>query len=342
MRVRRVAWIALFVVCSSVGVVTARASASAGPGRAAAVQGSISSTDDAATTTSGVANNDETFFKRIYGHPTTKKIVTALLVLGLGRRVDFRDVLQSGHLVEIAGAIFHPVRLVRSTFIGLVAAEVWDRVGPLRRLGFFRRKRKGRKEKKVTSYRRVKKSLPKKVQTKGIIEEPQDLEAQPQSQRRRQTFTSKEETFDNLISESQESMNLLSGSDKERLLSNYKVGGGQKQQWHRQWWRWVKKGRNKATRGKKKRSSPRIMAKRKFAMGWIVGHLLSPLLWLTPIGGWIAVCCVVVELVNWLDDKADSSALDTKEMLEFVEPLRSDTIKTILIGSMVGAAISEY
>ena len=313
-------------------------------------------------------SDDENFFfpTRTYEQPIIRNIITTADII-LGRGDDGRN---------FDVDLFGPIRLVRSTLLGLLAAEIWDKVGPLRRLGFFRRRMwKERKEENVTNYRRVKKHMSLKR------DHLDDGETQlfKEGHSRRQTFTSKEKTFDNLISESLESTSLLSVSDKEELLSRYKVGSDEQKHpnqnknqlvdWHRRWSRRrrAKRIRNNKTaigrrakkKKKKKRTSiiPRVMAKRKFAIGWSVGHLLSPLLWLTPVGGWIVVCCVVAELVNSLDDKQQqqidsnyhsSSRKITKiipidkELLEFVGFLRSHTIKTILIGSMVGAAISKH
>jgi len=385
-RIKVLVWItALVVACSSVGVVTTTASSSSSSAAAGPVRRDLRLDPAVPVAASLVAktNNDEatTFFRRISGHLIIRHIfTTALLVLGRGG---------DGHRFDVDYSRTVPIRLMRSTLLGLLASEVWDKIGPLRRLGFFRRRRwRERKEEKVTNYRRVKKHMSVPTTKRNIVETKpgkqqshqdhlDDAQTQLFKDRRRQTFTSKEKTFDSLISESQQSTSFLSVADKERLLSKYKVGAdGQKKQkqkrnqlvvWHRQWSRRrkAKRGSNKKTtagKGKKKKKrtsiSPRVMAKRKFATGFSVGHLLSPLLWITtPVGGWISICCVVAELVNWLDDKqqqqADSNNQSSvtaiikiipvdKEVLEFAEFLRSHTIKTILIGSMVGAAISEY
>ena len=152
----------------------------------------------------------------------------------------------------------------------------------------------------------------------------------PQQQRNKGKgiSTSKTEVFDNLIPESHQSgTNLLSDADKEKAVGVYKVNASSSES-----------QKPKYPSYKKKKSFPwKFTRKHKYTMAFIVGHILSPFLWLatpTPIGGWMGILCLAAELLP----KVPSDVLDENEILQYVDLFKSDPIKAVLFGSVVGVA----
>ncbi|CAB9525549.1 expressed unknown protein [Seminavis robusta] len=251
--------------------------------------------------------------------------------VALGQSVDYREIFQSGGAAELlfSGAMFLPARLLRSSLLGWAVAEAIDRRGYYFYKGDWNRKKKeskGKRYKRVTTEYRTTKTV-----TKGLITESEDPDFEfekrrpaagihPQSKKAPPTSTV--ETFDALVPESQKSTNLLAKSDKERIVEGFE---------------WKERGgkRYKVRRKKKKKKKLSIAWTRKnqFAVLWALGHVFSPLLWLTPIGGWLGVLFVSAELVQRVE-------LKDNELFGLIEPFRGDPVKAVLFGSIVGAVMS--